>query len=158
MILIKNKIKKIKINESQIKKDVAKMLRLLNYQDFDIGILFTTNNTIQKFNKKYRKKNKATDILSFPYHTELKAGEKISLRQGFGSQVKIQDSDDKNLGDIIISLEFAKQDALRLNHSLKEHLNILIAHGIAHLMGHDHKTDSEYKKMSAFEKKLLKVI
>ena len=148
MILIKNKIKKIKINESQIKKDVAKMLRLLNYQDFDIGILFTTNNTIQKFNKKYRKKDKATDILSFPYHTELKAGEKI----------KIKLSDDKNLGDIIISLEFAKKDALRLNHSLKEHLQILLAHGIAHLLGHDHQTDKEYKQMSAFEKKLLKEI
>ncbi len=148
MILIKNKIKKIKINESQIKKDVAKILRLLNYQDFDIGILFTTNNTIQKFNKKYRKKDKATDILSFPYHTELKAGEKI----------KINDSDDKNLGDIIISLKFAKNDALRLSHSLQEHLRILLAHGIAHLLGYDHQTESEYKKMQSFEKRLLKVI
>jgi probable rRNA maturation factor len=145
MILIKNKIKKIKINESQIKKDVAAMLRLLNYSDFDIGIWFTTNQTIKKYNKAYRKKDKATDILSFPYHTNLKAGERI----------KITSEEDKNLGDIIISLEFAQKDSKHLKTTLQKHLKMLLAHGIAHLLGYNHKTEKEFAVMQKFEQKLL---
>ena len=148
MILIKNKVKKIKINTNQIKKSVAKMLRSLNYQDFDIGILFTTNQTIRKFNKKFRKKDKSTDILSFPYYTNLKPGQKIQAKEPEG----------KNLGDIIISLEYAKKDATKLKKSLDEHLSVLLAHGIAHLLGYTHETEKEYKIMHAFEQKFLKVI
>ncbi len=148
MILIKNKITKIKINSNKIKNDVATMLKIAGYPGFDIGILFTTNQTIKKYNKTYREKDKATDILSFPYHTELKAGEKIT----------ILDPEDKNLGDIIISLEFAKKDAKRLTQALSKHLETLLAHGIAHLLGHDHKSDTEYKAMQKFEHKLLKTV
>ncbi|MFC1894350.1 rRNA maturation RNase YbeY [Candidatus Dependentiae bacterium] len=147
MILIKNKIKKIKINETQIRKDVTTMLRLLNYQDFDIGILFTTNKTIQKFNKKFRKKDKSTDILSFPYHTNLKAGQKI----------KINEPEDQNLGDIIISLEFAQKDVNQLNTTLKKHIKTLLAHGISHLLGYTHQKDFDYNLMHKFEQKLLKL-
>ena len=146
MILIKNKVKKIKINTDQIKKSVTAMLRSLNYQDFDIGILFTTNQTIRKYNKKYQKKDKATDILSFPYYTDLKPDQKIQATE----------PEDKNLGDIIISLEYAKKDASELKQSLYEHLKTLLAHGIAHLLGYDHKTEKEYQIMHAFELKLLK--
>ena len=145
MILIKNNIKKVKINTNQIKKDVTKMLRLINYQDFDIGIWFTTNKTIQAYNKKYRKKDKATDILSFPYHTNLKPGQKI----------KIASDDDKNLGDIIISLEYCKQVANEMHISLQKHLKTLLAHGITHLLGYTHKTDTEHAVMQRIENKLL---
>ncbi|MBD3231299.1 rRNA maturation RNase YbeY [Candidatus Dependentiae bacterium] len=148
MILIKNNIKKIKINESLIKKNVAKILDLLGYKNFDIGILFTTNKTIKKFNQKYRQKNNPTDILSFPYHENLKPGQKI----------KISTIDDQNLGDIIISLEYAKIKSENLNISLQNHLKNLIVHGIAHLLGYDHQTEKDYKLMHAFEKKLLRKI
>jgi len=83
--------------------------------------------------------------LSFPYHTDLKAGEKI----------KIKEPEDKNLGDIIISLEFAKKDAMELDRFLGTHLEILIAHGIAHLLGYDHQTEKDYKIMCKKERELL---
>jgi len=148
MILIKNTQHKISANTDKIKKDVDQMLHLLNYQDFDIGIWLTTNQTIRKYNFMYRKKNKATDILSFPYHTSLKPGQRI----------KITTEEDKNLGDIIISLEFALNDASKLKQSLSKHLKMLLAHGITHLLGFDHKTDEEYIKMQKVEQKLLKSI
>ncbi|MCF7799901.1 rRNA maturation RNase YbeY [Candidatus Babeliales bacterium] len=148
MILIKNRLKKIKIDSNKIKKIVAQMLKSLGYENFDIGILFTTNKTIKNFNKIYRQKNKPTDILSFPYHTDLKPGQKI----------KIMSPDDQNLGDIIISLEFAQKDANSLKHSLLEHLKILLAHGIVHLIGYNHETDEQYKEMQKIEKNLLKII
>jgi len=146
MIIIKNNIKKIKINNQKIKKLVIDILKILNYQDFDIGIWFTTNNTIKKYNKNYRKKDKTTDILSFPFHTQLKAGKKITIHS----------PDEKNLGDIIVSLEYAQKDAQEAKRSLHNHLKILLIHGICHLLGYDHKTDADYKKMQTKEALILK--
>ena len=70
----------IKINVKKIESNIFLMLDFLDYNDFDIGVWFTTNRTIRSYNKTYRKKDKPTDILSFPYHTTLKPGEKIKIK------------------------------------------------------------------------------
>lgn len=148
MILIKNTQRKININKKEIKTKIEKILEHLNYQNFDIGIWFTTNQTIKKYNQKYRNKDKTTDVLSFPYHTELKQGQKI----------KTKSEEDKNLGDIIISLERTKSDSIELNKSFKKHLMVLIIHGICHLLGYNHKTEKEFETMQNKEKELLKLV
>ncbi len=148
MILIKNTQKKIYINQKEIKSKIEKILKHLYYQNFDIGIWLTTNQTIKKYNKKYRNKDKATDVLSFPYHEKLKPRQKI----------KVQSDDDRSLGDIIISLERTKSDAIELNKPFKEHLIVLIVHGVCHLLGYDHKTEKEFQIMQNKENKLLKLV
>lgn len=163
MIIIKNKQRKIKVNIKDLHAKTQKMLGVLNKifnnkdvshqdincQDFDLGIMLTTNNSIQKLNKKFRGKDKPTDILSFPFHENLKPGQKI----------KIKSPEDKNLGDLIISLEFAQKDAkITWNRKFDEHLIALLAHGIAHLIGYDHITDQDFDKMSKIEQELLKSV
>jgi rRNA maturation RNase YbeY len=143
MVTIKNSQRKIKINARRIKGDVQKILSKLGYDDFDIGIWFTTDQTIKKYNKKYRKKDKATDILSFPYHPDLKPGKKIVIKN----------PEDKNLGDIIISLERVKHDVGE--EVFEEYLKKIIVHGIVHLVGYDHKTEKDYKIMNRKELELL---
>jgi len=146
MIIIHNKQRKIHINMHELKTKAHAILKNAGYPDFDLGILLTTNATIKKFNKMYRKKDKATDILSFPYHDTLKPGKTITVR----------DPEDKNLGDIIISLEYAQADAPKTwNRTFEDHLLFLLAHGIAHLLGHDHMTVLQEKKMRLFENKIL---
>ncbi|MBD3273607.1 rRNA maturation RNase YbeY [Candidatus Dependentiae bacterium] len=148
MILIKNTQKKIKINESKIKSKINLILKKLGYSNFDLSIWFTTNQTIRKFNKKFREKNKPTDILSFPFHENIKPGQKI----------KISNPEDKVLGDIIISLEYCKKDAQNSNLNFSDYLLRIIIHGIAHLLGFDHQTNEQFKKMNIFENKLLKLL
>ncbi len=149
MILIKNEQENIDFDSSTLKKQAEKILEHLGYQDFDLGILLTTNDEIQKYNREFRKKDKPTDILSFPYHTELKAGDRI----------KPEVEEDKNLGDIIISLEFVKKDAPeRWSQTLEERMPILLAHGICHLLGYDHIKDEDYQIMKKQEKTLLNQI
>ena len=80
MILIKNSQRKIKINQKRLKSNAQKILDVLGYGDYDLGIWLTTNKTIQKYNKTYRDKNKPTNILSFPYYPNLKPGEITSKR------------------------------------------------------------------------------
>ena len=111
MILIKNR-QKSKINETYIKKSVNKILKKLGYPNFDIGFWFTTNKTIQKYNKQFLQKNKSTDVLSFPFHTKINPGEHINVIT----------PDDKNLGDILISVEFCKKDAKTFNIPFDEYL------------------------------------
>lgn len=147
MITIKNRQRKINIDLQKMEHEVSLMLQALGYAHFDVGILLTTNVSIRRYNREYRQKDKPTDILSFPYHTDLKPGEKI----------KVLSPDDQNLGDMIISLEFVKKDApIRWERTFEEHLTHLLAHGIAHLLNYDHITDEEFVVMQRVEKKLLK--
>jgi rRNA maturation RNase YbeY len=149
MILIKNKQRKIKVDIKKLHAQAEKMLGVLGYPDFDLSITLTTNQTIRKFNKNFRHKDKATDILSFPFHPDLQPGQKI----------RIKSEEDKNLGDIIISLEYAQKDAGKnWNRTFEHHLTALLAHGLAHLIGHDHNTDKEFKDMLKAEKMLLNAI
>jgi len=131
-------LKKIKVNTKQLELTIQKILDAAGCSDFDIGVWLTTNKTIRAYNKKYRKKDKPTDILSFPYHTNLKPGQKIVVKE----------QDDKNLGDIIISLEYATKDDLP----------VLLVHGVAHLLGYDHQTEKEYKVMQKKEQQFLAVL
>ncbi len=96
-----------------------------------VELLITDNQTIQVLNKKYRGKDAPTDVLSFPFE------------------------DKENLGQIVISLDRAKEQALDLNQSLEEELKFLFAHGVLHLLGYDHHKPEEEKVMLAKTYKLL---
>lgn len=148
MILIKNTQRKFKVDAKAIKKLVQKLLDSLGYSDFDIGIWFTTDKTIAKLNKEYRGKKGPTDILSFPYHTELNAGQKI----------KVHSPDDQNLGDIIISLEYVHTSDQWKETPDELRLSILLVHGICHLIGYDHESEKDYKTMHTHEQALLSLL
>ena len=145
MITIINRQRKITIDIKAIKTKTEKMIEVLGYKGFDVSILFTTNASIQKFNKQFRHKNKPTDILSFPYHANIKPGQKI----------KTTTPDDKNLGDIIISVEYVNKVAAELKTSLQQHITRLLAHGLAHLLNYDHHTDVDFKAMEKVERQLM---
>ena len=148
MITIKNTQKNIKINNTLIRKLIKKILQEIGYPDFDIGLWFTTNKTIQKYNKNYRGIDKPTDILSFPYHATITPEKILNART----------PEDKNLGDLIISAEFVKKGALELHKNFTEHLDTILIHGICHLIGHTHEHDRDYQKMARLEKTLLRLI
>jgi rRNA maturation RNase YbeY len=148
VIKIVNRQKKIALDTKNIQNILQAMISSLGYDDFDIAIVFTTNATVRKYNRDFRDKDKPTDVLSFPFHPDLEAGKRI----------KIKHPDDKNLGDIIISLEYLQKDCSRWNRTFFEHLIAILAHGVAHLLNYDHQTDEEFEVMQKIEKKLLKAI
>jgi probable rRNA maturation factor len=146
MITIKNTQRKIRLDVKQLHKDAQTILRILRYEDYDLGIWLTTNKTICYYNKTYRHKDKATDILSFSYHPSLKAGERI----------KPKNEEDKNLGDLIISVEYVERVAREMNIDLYKRMQLLLVHGICHLLGYDHERDEDYRVMHRKELALLK--
>jgi probable rRNA maturation factor len=148
MINIQNRLRKIEFNVAAFEKKAATVLDFLGYKDFDLNILLTTSKSVRKYNKQFRSKDKATDILSFPFHPELVAGDKI----------KPLTDDDKAIGDIIISLEYVLADKHKLGGTFLQRMDRMLVHGVCHCLGHDHIEDEEYKIMFALEKKLLSLI
>lgn len=146
MVTLKQTQRSIKFCGKTFQKKAEFILQELGYPDFDLGIWLTANKTIQKYNKEYRQKDKPTDVLSFPYHEHLKAGEKI----------KVYSDEDKNLGDLIISVPYVFENKLELAGDFIARMDRMLVHGICHLLGHDHIQDSDYKKMIKLENKLLK--
>ncbi len=145
MITIKNTQRTHTIDKERVKQTASIILHELGYQDFDLGIWFTTNKTVREYNKTYRNKDKATDILSFAYHT---------LQPG--KRPIIKDEEDKNIGDLIISPAFV-YDVLPLYEvTLQERIDTLLIHGVCHLLGYTHYDTENDKIMIALEKKLAK--
>ena len=99
---------------------------------------------IKKLNKKFRKKNKITDVLSFPFH------EKNQL------DIKIKREKEIYIGDIILNLNKIKNKKNEIK--FKNELNKLWIHGLVHLFGHQHKIDKDFKAMNKIEKKYLDYI
>lgn len=146
MILIKNRQKKIAVDVVQLEHDAQAVLRLLKYDNFDLGILITTNSTIRTYNREYRHKDKPTDVLSFPYHPELVAGRRI----------KVRELEDANLGDLIISAEYVVKEAEKYKVTFEQRMRVLLVHGVCHLLGYDHIEDHDWRRMRAKEAFLLK--
>ena len=147
MITIQTKLKKLNFDIQTYQIQAQKALDALGYADFDLGIMLTTNPTIKKYNAQYRGKDKATDVLSFPYH-HIPAGTKI----------KAKTEEDKNLGDMIISLEYVQNAAKKLNTTFEKRMNRMLVHSICHLLGYDHIQDEDFKKMIRKEKELAQKI
>jgi probable rRNA maturation factor len=110
---------------------------------FEVSVLITTNQMIKKLNLKYRKLNKPTDVLSFPAYS------KADLKKLKASKQIL------NLGDIVISHQLAKQQALEYGHSLKREISFLFVHGLLHLLGYDHINKIEEKQMFKLQDKIL---
>ena len=146
MIYIKNTQKSVPIHTQFVHDQLEQILAILKYDSFSISLLITTNATIKKYNKQYRNMDKATDILSFPYHPELKAGKRIKVRV----------EEDKNLGDMVISAPYVVKEALNHNVSFERRMQILLVHGVCHLLGYDHIEDADWRRMRAKEAYILK--
>lgn len=146
MISIKNRQRKIPVDLDMLERQAQKILEIVGCPDFDLGILLTNNKTIRYYNRTYRNKDKATDILSFSYHSDIEAGKKIHVLS----------DEDKNLGDLIISLEYVVGEAKKYNVTLEERLRILLVHGVCHLLGYDHEDDDDWRRMRAKEAYILK--
>ena len=108
----------------------------LDYEDFqnvcEVSVTFTDNEKIQKLNRKFRHVDRPTDVLSFPLldfegaYEEPKIPELLTM-----------------LGDIVISLEKAEEQAAEFGHSFERETAFLCVHSMLHLLGYDHETGEE---------------
>ena len=133
------KIKKKQELFNNICKNFPKKFRFPNKKVY-FTLLFSNNKKIKALNRKFRNKNKHTDILSFPFEHKMKNFREIYL------------------GDIVISFNYMnKPKNLNLKEFRKKTVKIFI-HGFLHLLGYDHIKEKDYKKMLNMEKKIFNSI
>ncbi|MDL4841506.1 rRNA maturation RNase YbeY [Aquibacillus rhizosphaerae] len=138
---------------NSIKEDYVDMIqRLLTFackeenvtQEAEISISFVDDKEIQEINRNYRQINKPTDVISF------------ALEETGEGEVKVIGEDlPIVLGDIVISVERAKEQATEYNHSFDRELGFLTLHGLLHLLGYDHMNEVDEKRMFQRQEEIL---
>ena len=88
-----------------------------------VTVLLTTDNAIRNLNRRFRRKNKPTDVLSFPADATAPGAERIA-------------------GDLAVSIPTARRQAAQQGHTLSAEIKVLMLHGLLHLAGYDHESDS----------------
>ena len=127
-------IKDIKVYFDSICKSTNTILKIKESCDFEVNIV--DEKLIKSINRKYRKINKVTDVISF------------ANRDNDSIKIPL-------LGEIYICLEKAKKQAKEYNHSLQRELCFLFTHGLLHLLGYDHMTKKDEKIMFNLTDKII---
>ena len=134
--------KKIKRSQKffdNICKKFPKKFRFLNKKAY-LTLLLSNNKKIKDLNRKFRKKNKHTDVLSFPFEQK-----KRNLKEIY-------------LGDIIISFNYMNKPKNLNSKEFKQKTIKIFIHGFLHLLGYDHIKEKDYNKMFHMEQKVFKSI
>lgn len=135
-----------KIEEESILEDVVKCVLTEEKikKNLDVYITLTNNETIRKINAEHRNIDKATDVLSFPMFSR----EEID-------SLRVKDDTEDILGDIVVSIEKVREQAIEYGHSFKRELAYLVTHGMLHLLGYDHMIEEEKVVMRKREEEIL---
>lgn len=120
----------------------------------EINILLTNDEQIRTINREYRGIDAPTDVLSFPGIDYVIPGDFSGLEEEIASYFH-PETGELLLGDIVISLERAKQQAIEYGHSLKRELAFLTVHSMFHLFGYDHMEEEKRKLMEDKQREVL---
>jgi probable rRNA maturation factor len=150
-LVVENQLWKHKYPKANLllKKIIHKILLSVfpsSKSSFEISILLTGSKNMKELNKKFRKINKDTDVLSFP------AEEKRFFNKNIQSKKQVY------LGDIALSYQYIKKITEKEKVTFDSYFKKMLVHGILHLVGHEHESLKQYKKMNFLEKKIIKNI
>ena len=133
------KIKKADIFFNSLAKVFPKKYRFIK-KKVSFTMLLSNNKNIKRLNKKFRNKNKVTDVLSFP------------------SEKKINIKKSPHIGDIVISYEFMNKRKVLSDLDFKNKVTKIFIHGFLHLLGYDHIKLKDFKVMQIEEEKIYQTI
>ena len=133
------KIKKKEIFFNQLCKHFPKKFKFINKRVY-LTLLLSNNSNIKRLNKKFRKKDKHTDVLSFPLQKNLKNLKEIYL------------------GDVIISFNYMNKPKNINNYDFKEKVAKIFIHGFLHLLNFNHIKEKEYQIMFREEQKIFRSV
>ena len=148
-VVITNKQKKVKIPTGMrmlVRRCCNAVLKLEQFEgSAEISVTFVDNEEIHKLNLQYRNIDSATDVLSFPL------GEN-------GNYDVDPTTGAKMLGDVVISMEKAVDQAELYGHSLQREVGYLTAHSVLHLLGYDHMEEKERLEMEEHQRRIMEAV
>lgn len=142
----KSRYPKINLFLNKSIKKILSFIFLSRATTFEISVLLTGTKNMMGLNKRFRKINKDTDVLSFP------AEEKKFFKKDLKFNEKIY------LGDIALSYEYIVAIIKKQNISFDDYFKKILVHGVLHLIGYEHNSFKKYKKMHLLEQKIIRNI
>jgi probable rRNA maturation factor len=133
------KIKKPDIFFNSLVKVFPKEYRFVK-KKVSLTILLSNNKNIKRLNKKFRNKNKSTDVLSFP------------------SEKKLNIKKSPYIGDIVVSYDFMSKSKVLSNLDFKNKVSKIFIHSFLHLLGYDHIKLKDFKEMLIEEEKIYQTV
>jgi len=134
------------------------------YKNTMLELTFVSSDEMCKFNFHHRQKNEPTDVLSFPMIPMNSHISKANMSLSEESVVRVSPTKRRDLGqhpilgDIIICVDVAEEQAKEYNHSLERELAFLAVHGILHILGYDHDNPESEEKMLQAQKEVLEKV
>ena len=128
--------------EANVRAAAEKVGELYGVANGEVSVTLTNNEYIHTLNKQYRGIDRPTDVLSFALNES--------------DEPDVEDGPDVNvLGDLIISVERAKEQAADYGHSVKREIAFLTVHGMLHLLGYDHMEEQDRLEMEAEQRYVM---
>lgn len=139
-LLIENNTEEKIEMDADLERTVKEVLKTEGLgEDYEVSITFVDREEIHRLNREFRDVDRPTDVLSFP----------------LDDTIDLPDAD-KMLGDIVICLDVAKDQAMEFGHSLRREIMYLTCHSILHLLGYDHMEEDEKREMRRREKEVMR--
>ncbi len=152
-IAIRNNQKKFKVTKALrdlVRESIKATLLYMGFETkVEISVMFTDNEEIRTLNNEHRGIDRATDVLSFPLIEYDEEGNILEEYMDFNP------SGEMVLGDIVISLERASEQADEYGHSFDREVGFLTVHSMLHLLGYDHEIPEDEKEMFGYQTEIL---
>jgi len=127
------------LTSAGLQKRAERMLDVLDLSGVELSVALVGDETIRQLNAEWRKKDKPTDVLSFPMLDDASA---LATSNG--------DPGARMIGDVIISTPTATRQAKERRATLADEIGVLLSHGVLHLFGFDHESDDDEREMNAY--------
>ena len=134
------------LDAARIRGRAETMLEASAFRGWDVAVLLEDDERVRELNHKYRGKDVATDVLAFRFYDG---------PEGVPAPETVGEAELRNLGDVVLGVPFIHRTSLADGAAFDVRLDATLAHGLAHLMGHEHETDEQEAVMLAAERRLL---
>ncbi len=118
--------------------------------EVELSLLISDDATVRDLNKKYRGKDKTTDVLSFALEADKRGGAAAGFVMPPGEMV--------HLGEVIVSYPQAAEQAAERKRAVEDELALLVVHGVLHLLGYDHDKPAREREMRSLEQRVLSAV
>jgi probable rRNA maturation factor len=158
-VLLQNLQRSIAIDMKRLRGTAEHILVAMHVENAELSIVLVSDRRIRDLNRRYRKKDAATDVLAFPLEAEAGVLPGHLQRRSGHSLRKPAARPAWLLGDVVISLATARRQAHNFGHGLHQEVLRLLVHGVLHLLGYDHERGPrEAARMAGEERRVLRMV
>ncbi|NXV80132.1 YBEY Endoribonuclease, partial [Atlantisia rogersi] len=143
-VALRNAQRAVSVRRAPLRRAVCALRAALGASRFDVGVVCAGDGLMRRLNGAYRQRPEPTDVLSFPFH-QLAAGE----------LPRPSSRDEYDLGDIFLGVEYIHRQCRATGEDFDSVLAVTAAHGLCHLLGYRHDTETEWQQMYRKEAEIL---